>query len=1084
MNWLNKLDNVLDNAFFRSDGEEGEAEELNDEEDLIPETDYFDENEHQLEEQYLLENLDSLTDVDVDGEQEEGEKGVKDEILKSESGLDNIHTNINMLNRQTDIRLEEPKIVKNMNRDANTALDMSTYMRNADVARAIQVTAPVLVPGTATTSITKSHPIRRPNATTNRPGMILTVLRDDISDSDASSQSSESQHIHSENLVHHQHHSCDEHDATYNLESSDMQATAIDSGINTGTFNKTPTIIVQSHEDSNEPVSPIASPKASKDNFTSTNINHVPASSDEDDYDNDQNQSIDRIEPQTQSLMTQKLPSNISSTQKINKLPPLPLLSHHTGRVQSTTSTVHANNVHCPTASINLNTSKIISNCNNPQPLEDDDIVEHLYNQTCESTTLLVEKVEPPLQNINLKSNDIYNNSNNNECDLDQNKSISPISERLTNNNNTSKLSSSNNSAQTDLIKNTSTISSNFDINDFDVDAFEDDDGFIESMEEEKEEENLKDDERSNDNQHESRSNNKNRIEAIMKQSDEENVKKKTRSTIDILQATMSDYLFSQGASDIISTNDHDENNDYDDDDDEHSNDEAGYESEDEEQELDWEKDDYIIDTHLYSWIGNNEERVINDMSPIQISSTTPTPFDPSFNCHGIVHVKLLRIQHLPVNAGNTVEAIISLPPWKGRIRSQKVTSYVGPSMAGICARWDYKDSDNENDDLHMSPSTETFSQSKIELLSDEQSIVREKSGVECHSMVHTYNNEETPIPHISIEIKYSTLQMFKRDICSFTLSCEPLMRQPNEFRRRWCVADHNSPKSQSKSQKTNNYDEIEENHDDNKSALHPIILIEASFEPTEFGGGNSTSKNSNPVINTTPQLSAQVTNEELSVATRERTDTLECETLASLDSLTNKRLQKKPHLFRVHSDWRPTYCTLCSSMIFRNGYQCEVCKLDCCTDCQLRVDVELPCGSHAAVMAVEQMSKSKLTISKIVSIIAPIKESSEIVDESKPMTVSIPATSTNEEAILRTVVWNDGVGILKLRIIKACLFQRSFPPESELSYILKNSDRWLRRGDYYARVSWTDSKETKRTKAVFQTAKPRFDSDEMLITA
>ena len=50
--------------------------------------------------------------------------------------------------------------------------------------------------------------------------------------------------------------------------------------------------------------------------------------------------------------------------------------------------------------------------------------------------------------------------------------------------------------------------------------------------------------------------------------------------------------------------------------------------------------------------------------------------------------------------------------------------------------------------------------------------------------------------------------------------------------------------------------------------------------------------------------------------------------------------------------------------------------------------------------------------------------------------------------------------------------------------HILKNSDRWLRRGDHYARVSWTNGKETKRTKAVFQTAKPRFNSDEMSITA
>jgi hypothetical protein len=79
---------------------------------------------------------------------------------------------------------------------------------------------------------------------------------------------------------------------------------------------------------------------------------------------------------------------------------------------------------------------------------------------------------------------------------------------------------------------------------------------------------------------------------------------------------------------------------------------------------------------------------------------------------------------------------------------------------------------------------------------------------------------------------------------------------------------------------------------------------------------------------------------------------------------------------------------------------------------------------------------------------------------------------------------WRDGVGTLKLRIKKACLFRHNFPPEADLTYILEVSDKWLRSGDYYARVSWTDGLDTKRTKTVFQTAKPRFDSDEIEIAA
>ena len=199
-----------------------------------------------------------------------------------------------------------------------------------------------------------------------------------------------------------------------------------------------------------------------------------------------------------------------------------------------------------------------------------------------------------------------------------------------------------------------------------------------------------------------------------------------------------------------------------------------------------------------------------------------------------------------------------------------------------------------------------------------------------------------------------------------------------------------------------------------------------------------------------------------------------------------NKRVASKPHLFRISSAWRPNYCAICSSMIgWRlKGYQCEECKLDCCVDCQLIVDKELPCGSHAAAMAVKEALHSKLTVSNVFSVLAPVKEISFDGNKGGGDSVTDESRWTRKDTQVIVDKRTSGVGSFQFRIFKACLFQNPFPSEAELGFILKNSDQGLRSGDYYTRVSWTDGKETKRTKTVFQTAKPRFDSAEMSIKA
>ena len=460
---------------------------------------------------------------------------------------------------------------------------------------------------------------------------------------------------------------------------------------------------------------------------------------------------------------------------------------------------------------------------------------------------------------------------------------------------------------------------------------------------------------------------------------------------------------------------------------------------------------DYIIDSPI-SWDANLEA----DNAP---------KFEPKMNCHGVLHVKLLRVQHLPCSADSSLQAIFSLPPWKGRIRSENVVTYKGPSKAGICARWDKAKKKKYNE-------TEKDEDLDPWMDNDENEGENEMA---CISMVHTYNSEDTPVPNISIELKDLAL-MFEREVCSLTLSCEPLMSQPGQFLQRWCSAADTSNATKPKTR---------EDGESSNLAPVPIFLVEACFEPTNFG---ETQSDGGEEIDFETEVIDQMAYEgEARDRFDTHHDTLEnvspthsVKTKLSLRQASKRRLKLRPHMFINYSSLRPTYCALCNTMIVwkLKGYQCEICRLDCCADCQLRVDVDLPCGSEKAKESVKKLSESKFTLSKIYDAVAPKKDV-----ESEPSSIKMDLEKVTRSS-RETIDWRDGVGTFTIRINKGCLFRHCFPPETDLKHILEASDRWLRSGDYYTRVSWTDSTKTRRTKTVFQSAKPRFDSDDIVITS
>lgn len=420
----------------------------------------------------------------------------------------------------------------------------------------------------------------------------------------------------------------------------------------------------------------------------------------------------------------------------------------------------------------------------------------------------------------------------------------------------------------------------------------------------------------------------------------------------------------------------------------------------------------------------------------------TRSNFKSSMNCHGVVHVRLLRAQHMPCSSNTVIQAIIHLPPWNGKVRFKTETTYTGPSKAGICVRWDKKLLDHD----------------------DDLSLDEDDAQPPCISMVHAYNDEDTPIPNIVIEMKDKALQMFESDLCSLSLSCAPLMETPGQFRRRWCRM------------------KLSESNQGEKEN-EPLLLIEAAFEPTHFDDSASLedlADNAAMDLKSKPNT-AEGNNEEI----RSRINTTETNDNSSQAQLSartktsqsQKKLSSKPHMFRNYTKMRPTFCALCDKMIMWKfkGYQCEVCNLDCCSDCLLRIDVEMPCGSKAAQSQVDKLQNSRFSLSKIYDMVAPLK------DGPKSSGTNEENLDLNEDKNQRQI---DSVGTMHLKIKQACIYSEHFAPEAEIKHILASGDRWIRKGDYYVRVSWTGSTDTKRTKTVFQTSKPRFDSAQMSITA
>lgn len=390
---------------------------------------------------------------------------------------------------------------------------------------------------------------------------------------------------------------------------------------------------------------------------------------------------------------------------------------------------------------------------------------------------------------------------------------------------------------------------------------------------------------------------------------------------------------------------------------------------------------------------------------PLPEWNSSQVMFHPSMNCFGVVHLRALAAQRLPCPVGSTVQLAVSLLPWNGKVRGDSAVCF---GQNSVCVKWD---------------------------------SLNETSG--C-SMVHPWNNEDTPVPIIKMELLFKPIKMLEFSICSLQLSCMPLMTMPGVWKRQWCRATIPSAMQQNESM-----------IDDRT----PLILVEAAFFPASTVDDDNPDDACSTFEN--PTFGAQ---------------SLRMDDGSSLRSAYHLHVKSKVHLLKLQSFWRPARCSVCKQSLigWKRAFRCEACNIDCCADCQLQIDLQIPCGSLLAKNAVENSIQSKMTMERVLKTIAPVEEKFE--------QQSSVSWNDNATRLVGSPTDKGGIGRVRIRVHRASLFQTPLPLETPPVTVFDEANATnLRYGDYYVRVSCLGSANFKRTRTIQNTARPTFDSPPMV---
>jgi hypothetical protein len=321
--------------------------------------------------------------------------------------------------------------------------------------------------------------------------------------------------------------------------------------------------------------------------------------------------------------------------------------------------------------------------------------------------------------------------------------------------------------------------------------------------------------------------------------------------------------------------------------------------------------------------------------------------------------------------------------------------------------------------------------------------------------------------------------------MCFLTLSCRSLMRDPLVPKRQWLVT------------------QLQEENGESVSAVDdriPLIQIEATFEPAESIKVGLPDLADDLEVESTASVDRAFVGEEssrptASVASSPKVqleDPSRSDVSFSLDSRRKgqaKAVPSKPHMLRLIKFWTPANCCVCNQSIAsglwtKKAYHCEECGVDCCGDCQLHVDIQLPCGSDLARRAVEKSIQKTFTLSNILHFVAPVDELLSKKLQEETALPSVPSISKGETTIVASSSRIDeevrGIGTLKLNFVQAHIFEDHLPAETEHSTVIDREAARFRSGDYYIRIAWTGTHKTARTRTIQGTGRPRFETGEM----
>jgi len=319
-------------------------------------------------------------------------------------------------------------------------------------------------------------------------------------------------------------------------------------------------------------------------------------------------------------------------------------------------------------------------------------------------------------------------------------------------------------------------------------------------------------------------------------------------------------------------------------------------------------------------------------------------------------------------------------------------------------------------------------------------------------SMVHAWNGEDTPIPVINIELIFKPLPLLDFSMCTLELSCRPLMQQPGVWKKQWCEASISTS------------DQITQAHSGKDK--NPLILLEAAFFPASDDNED----------------------EDQDIDAKSATSKLgDASTMASSHIL---KTRNKLHLFKIQSLWVPAHCGLCKRSLvgYRRAFRCEACNIDCCKDCQVQIDLQIPCGSELARLVVDKSIQNTITMDNLLTTIAPP-------DKTYINKMQIDANHERNEKVdskirppdetkdfVKEKTLDQSVGIFHIKIDQACILTSPLPLETTPDTFERFDKLQLSQGDYYVRVSCVESMEENRTTTIQCSGKPKFSSPEMVL--